>query len=41
MKPRWVIAAAATSSFSRSFLLAALLALAGLVPIALAREVRL
>jgi predicted MFS family arabinose efflux permease len=33
--------AAATSSFSRSFLLAALLALAGLVPIALAREVRL
>ena len=33
--------AAATSSFSRSFLLAALLALAGLVPIAIAREVRL
>lgn len=33
--------AAATSSFSRSFLLAALLALAGLVPIALARQVRL
>ena len=33
--------AAATSSFSRSFLLAALLALAGLVPIAFAREVRL
>ena len=32
---------AATSSFSRSFLLAALLALAGLVPIALARQVRL
>ena len=32
---------AATSSFSRSFLLAAVLALAGLVPIAAAREVRL
>ena len=33
--------AAATSSFSRSFLLAALMALAGLVPIAASREVRL
>ena len=32
---------AATSSFSRSFLFAALLALLGLVPIALSREVRL
>ncbi len=32
---------AATSSFSRSFLFAALFALAGLVPIALARQVRL
>lgn len=33
--------AAATSSFSRSFLLAALMALAGLVPIAASRELRL
>lgn len=32
---------AATSSFSRSFMLAALLALLGLVPVALSREIRL
>jgi hypothetical protein len=32
---------AATSSFSRSFLLAALLAVLGLVPVAMSREVRL